>query len=94
MRPNAFYTPPHIIEIARACMGGIDLDPASCATANETVRAPRFYDVKQDGLKQPWFGRVWMNSPYGRFAPPFVRKAVEEFQIGRDEAQSCLYRLV
>ena len=24
MRPNEFYTPPHIIEIARACMGGID----------------------------------------------------------------------
>ena len=25
MRPNEFYTPPHIIEIARACVGGIDL---------------------------------------------------------------------
>ena len=26
-----------------------------------------------------------MNSPYGRFAPPFVRKAVEEFKSGRIE---------
>jgi hypothetical protein len=80
MRPNEFYTPSHIIEIARACMGGIDLDPASCAVANETVKAATFYDIKQDGLKKPWFGRVWLNPPYGKFWPQFVRRAVEELK--------------
>ena len=74
MRPNEFYTPPHIIEVARACMGGIDLDPASCAMANETVRATAFYGVKDDGLKRPWFGRVWLNPPYGNFWPKFVAR--------------------
>jgi ParB family chromosome partitioning protein len=85
MRPNEFYTPSHIIEIARACMGGIDLDPASCAVANETVKATTFFDIKQNGLKRPWFGRVWLNPPYGRFSPPFVRKAVTEFKASRVE---------
>ena len=66
MRRNEFYTPSHIIEIARACMGGIDLDPASCAIANETVKASRFYDIRQNGLKRPWFGRIWLNPPFGR----------------------------
>ena len=83
MRPNEFYTPSHIIELARASMGGIDLDPASCELANETVGATRFYDIKQDGLKRPWFGNIFLNPPYSRFGPPFVRKAVEEFKSAR-----------
>ena len=93
MRPNEFFTPSYIIEIARACMGAIDLDPASCAIANETVKATAFYDLKQDGLRQPWFGRVWLNPPYGKFSAPFVRKAVEEFKAGRIEQVIILLRL-
>ena len=53
-------------------MGGIDLDPASCAEANKIVQAKQFYSQRDDGLKQPWFGRIWLNPPYGRFAPKFV----------------------
>ena len=34
------YTPPFILEAAREALGGsIDLDPFSCATANQEVRA-------------------------------------------------------
>ena len=92
MRPNEFYTPPHIIEIARACMGGIDLDPASCALANETVCATTFYSLKQDGLKQPWFGKIWLNPPYAKFGPAFVIKAVEEIKAGRVQQAIILLR--
>jgi hypothetical protein len=63
-------------------MGGIDLDPASCATANETVRARTFYSRKDDGLKRPWFGRVWLNPPYGKFWPLFVRRDLKAGRIG------------
>lgn len=61
-----YYTPVEIIEAARRVMGGIDLDPASSAKANEIVKATRFFTVSDDGLSQPWRDRVWLNHPFGR----------------------------
>lgn len=58
------YTPPNIIEAARETLGGFDLDPASSAKANETVKASRYFT--EGGLDQRWAGRVWMNHPFGR----------------------------
>jgi ParB family chromosome partitioning protein len=65
-------------------LGVIDLDPASCAEAQKIVRATNFYTIEDDGLRQRWFGRVWLNPPYHRkLGPLFVAKLIEEFEAGR-----------
>lgn len=79
---NDWHSPAEIVEAARVVMGGIDLDPASCAQANEIIKAEKFYSPRDDGLKQPWFGRVWLNPPYGRFAPKFIQRFGELFSAG------------
>jgi len=62
---NEHYTPAAIVEAARVTLGGIiDLDPASCAQANERIGARTFFDER--GLDVPWAGTVFLNPPGGR----------------------------
>ena len=72
-----WYTPPSIIADVREVLGSIDLDPASCETANETVRATKWYGIDDDGLSQPWAGRIYLNPPYGSVLP-WVRRFFDE----------------
>jgi hypothetical protein len=60
---DEWLTPPEIID----ALGHFDLDP--CAPVPETrpwATAAHHYSVKDEGLSQPWHGRVWCNPPYGR----------------------------
>jgi len=61
-----WYTPAVYIEAVREVLGSIDLDPASCAAANEWIQAKVFYTEADDGLSKPWEGRTFLNPPYGK----------------------------
>lgn len=61
-----WYTPSEIIEAARKCLGSIELDPFSCAKANETVKANKFFTKDDDGFNRGWDGNIWVNHPFSR----------------------------
>lgn len=63
---DEWYTPPLIIESARAVMGTIDLDPATSEFANKNIKAEQIFTEEDDGLQQDWSGNVWMNPPYSQ----------------------------
>lgn len=74
------YTPAKYIEAARKVMGDIDLDPASNALAQKTVKAKDWYDEDEDGLVQNWKGRVFLNPPYAYpIVAHFIDKLCDEF---------------
>jgi phage N-6-adenine-methyltransferase len=77
------FTPAVYIDAARKVLGEIDLDPASCDKAQETVRAKKFYSKKDNSLGQTWDGRVWLNPPYSQPAiSDFTSKLVADLNSG------------
>lgn len=71
-KSNRWLTHNWIVE----ALGEFDLDP--CGAPGHSLAAETYQiDDGQDGLVLPWNGRVWLNPPYGKEAPPFLKKMVE-----------------
>ena len=56
-------TPAKIFGPLQEEFGPFTLD--ACASA-WNAKAPKYFTKEQDGLKQQWSGRVWLNPPYGK----------------------------
>lgn len=69
---DVWLTPPHVLQ----ALGNFDLDPCS-PLDRPWDTAANHYTIEDDGLLQPWFGRVWCNPPYGKAMNPFLEKMVE-----------------
>jgi ParB family chromosome partitioning protein len=86
-----YYTPAEIVNAARLAMGSIDLDVASSARANETIKAARYFDESTNGLIQTWSGNIWMNHPFSRKNNPlWIDKLVMEYAAGRIRQACCI----
>jgi site-specific DNA-methyltransferase (adenine-specific) len=73
-RSCEWRTDPVVFADLSAKYGPFDLDP--CATS-ENAKCPRYFTKEDDGLSQPWTGRVFVNPPYGRSLAAWMRKAWE-----------------
>ncbi len=69
---DEWLTPRHVL----AALGPFDLDP--CAPqVRPWDTAARHYTVMDNGLAQPWEGRVWCNPPYGLEAAQWLARCAD-----------------
>lgn len=77
------YTPDVVIKTVLSCFDNhIDLDPCSNLGV-PNIPAKHHYTSKDDGLKQAWWGNVFVNPPYGRVMSKWVDKCLYEYECGR-----------
>jgi phage N-6-adenine-methyltransferase len=61
------------------------------AATPDNAKCERCYTAEQDGLSQPWTGRVWCNPPYGAAIAQWLEKGWESVQSGTCEV--CVFLL-
>ena len=66
-----WYTPPWVFQRLGL---DFDLDPCQPPDGIDWIPAKRRYSVHDDGLTQPWSGRVWLNPPYGKHTPAWLER--------------------
>ena len=69
MLNDEWLTPPHVL----ATLGEFDLDPCS-PVERPWPTAGHHLTVHDNGLSQPWHGRVLLNPPYGRQSAQWLEK--------------------
>jgi hypothetical protein len=74
---DEWLTPPDQILKPLGGPDGFDLDPCAPIIRPWPI-ARKHFTIIDDGLKQQWFGRVWLNPPYGapHILGPWMRRMV------------------
>lgn len=85
-----WYTPPHVVAAVINFFDAIDLDPCSNSHETPAIPAGKHYTAADDGLASPWFGRVYMNPPYGREIGQWVERASRAYEAREIEAALLL----
>lgn len=71
MKTDEWLTPPEILN----ALGRFDLDP--CAPIiRPWDMASEHYTITDNGLWRQWYGRVWLNPPYGSESAKWLDKMV------------------
>jgi phage N-6-adenine-methyltransferase len=74
---DVWLTPPELL----SKLGNFELDP--CAPLNRPWNtATNHFTIEDDGLKQDWQGRVWLNPPYGRGMERWLGKLANHAEGG------------
>lgn len=81
-RPNGgtdetWLTPPEILW----ALGEFDLDPCAAPSPRPWPTAKRHVEPPEDGLPMNWYGRVWLNPPYGDKVAAWMQK-MSEYRCG------------
>jgi hypothetical protein len=64
-----WLTPPELVKM----LGEFDLDP--CTPINPPFTHAKYnFSILDDGLEKDWFGRVYMNPPYGKGMEKWLEK--------------------
>jgi hypothetical protein len=72
IRTDEWLTPPEIFRV----LPEFDLDP--CAPVKRPwSTAKTHYTIEDNGLILPWYGRVWLNPPYGNAMTPWLHKIAD-----------------
>ena len=76
-----WQTPAAIIARVVEVLGAIDLDP--CAEGERLIPAKAHFTREKDGLSRYWYGRIYMNPPYGREIEQWLKHLCREYGSGR-----------
>lgn len=71
-RETRWLTPAWIVQ----ALGEFDLDPAG-APGHMLAKSTYMPEAGINGLTKQWYGRVWLNPPYGKELEPFMQRMAE-----------------
>jgi len=87
---DKWNTQKYILDLVVNLLGEIDLDPCSNSKESPNVPANNHYTEDDDGLVQKWYGRVYMNPPYGVGIKNWIEKLCDSFEYGEIEEAIAL----